>query len=51
MQIFQVFDHLLQTGADGITVIAWVAAVKCIENDGFVGILFLKVALHHGQFV
>ena len=51
MQIFNIFDDLLQTGTDRVAAPYRVAAVKCIENDGFIGILFLKISLHHSQLI
>ena len=51
MQVFDVFDHLLQSRTDRIAAVLRVGPVKHVENDGLVHARILKVSLHHCQFV
>ena len=49
-EAFDIVNHLLQTGGDGITAVAGVFAVENIENNGLIRMGF-EIALHHGQFI
>ena len=42
---------LIQTGGDGISVAVRIGTEECVENNGFIGVLRMKIALHHGQFI
>ena len=50
MQVFNVIDNLLQTGADGITAVAGVAAVKGVKYYNIAVVCF-KISLHHCHFI
>ena len=51
MEVFHVVDHLLQTGGDGKTVSVGIGAEERVEDHGLVGILSMKIALHHGKLI
>ena len=51
MKIPDIFNHLIQSGADGKPVSVRIVPVKHIENDGFIGVFFFKISLHHGQLI
>ena len=51
MEVFDVFDDLLQAGGDGKAVAVRIVAVKSVEDHSFIGILGIKITLHHGQFI
>ena len=51
MKIPDIFNHLIQSGADGKPVSVRIVPVKHIENDGFIGVFFFKISLHHGKFI
>ena len=50
-QVPDVFNHLLQPGADGKAIAVGIGAVEHVKDYGLVGVLFLKISLHHGQFI
>ena len=50
MQILDVADHFLQTGADAVTAAVGVAAVKHVEDDFFV-LVSIEITLAHRQFI
>ena len=49
-KIFDIFDHLLQSGCNGKAASAGIGTVKHIKNHGLVCRVF-EVTLHHGQFI
>ena len=51
MQVVQIFDHLLQAGADGVAVAVGIVAVEGVEDHRLIGILLLKIPLHHGELI
>ena len=51
MKVFNVVDDLLQTCGNGIAAVTGIAAVKCIENNSFVAVLVVKIALHHSKLI
>ena len=49
-QVFNVFNHLLQSGTDCEAAAAWIVTVKHIKDNSLVGWVF-EITLHHGQFI
>ena len=50
-EVFDIVDDLLQPGGDGKAVAVWIVAVKGVEDHSFIGVLGIKITLHHGQFI
>ena len=46
-----VLDHLLQSGADGISASAGITSVEGVKNHGLIPVLVAKIPLHHGELV
>ena len=51
VQVFDIVDQLLQTGANRVAVALRIVAVKHVEDDSLIDILIFKIALHHREFV
>ena len=51
VEIFYIFDHLLQSRTDGKSVSVGIISVEGVKDDHLVGILLVKIALHHGKLV
>ena len=51
MEILNIFDDLLQPCADCEAVSIRIASVEGIENDSLIGVLLVKLALHHSELV
>ena len=50
MKIFDIIDDLIQSGSNCIAVIAWIFAVKCVEDHGLRRLTFV-IALHHCKLI
>ena len=50
MQILNILFYLFDAGADRISTIGWIGALKGIKNDGTVVVVF-EITLHHCHFV
>ena len=50
IQIFYIFNYLIQSGADRISASAWILAEEYVKDDGFILPLFV-VSLHHSKFI
>ena len=50
VKIFDVFDHLLQTGTDSECAATGIVSVKHVKNYGLIRRIF-KITLHHGKFI
>ena len=48
MQVIDILDDLIKASAYGIAGIAGICTEKGIKNNGFVGVFFFKISLHHG---
>ena len=48
MQVLNVLNDLLQSSTDGKAVAVGIGPVKHVEYNGFVGVLFFEIPLHHG---
>ena len=51
MQVFHIFNHLLQPCADGIARFHRIIPVKGVKYNRFITVHVFKIALHHRQFV
>ena len=51
MQVSDIFDHLLKACTDGKPVAMGIGTVEHVKDNGLVGVLFLKIALHHSQLI
>ena len=51
MESFDIFNGLFQTGTNGKTISMGIGTVEHIEDDSFICVFFLKIALHHRQFI